>query len=396
MTERKCRNWIQTLGHMTTNTESPDNYWLWSGLYTIGSALRRRVWIAYGIDELLVPNLYVILVSPPGRCRKGPPISLAKRFLKEIGMNVSVDSASKQLIASEIAKAQSTIALPELGTQTESSMAIISKEFSSLLSVDPKEMINFLTDIYDYHDVWEYKVLSRDADKLYGPCVSLFAATTPTYMANNVPYETFGTGFFSRIIIGVGLSKRKREPWPGLTEEQVRLFKDLKSDLNIIKNLKGPMVVSEDARETFDAWYSGLDSMYDRIQDERFHGFIERAHIQVLKVAICLSVSRSNELIITQEDMEKSISIIGDIFKGLPIAFGGFGRSQLAQDLSIIMNQLSRCKRITKDQLIADHAMNLTPEEVNIIVRQLLAMKYIRVVYPQVGGEEYVWIKEEE
>lgn len=386
MAERKCSDWINSLGHMTSNTESPNNYWMWSGIFTIGSVLRRRVWLDYGIDELLVPNLYVILISPPGRCRKGPPVSLAKRFLKLVGMNVSVDSASKQLIANEIAKTQSRIVVPELGTQSESPMAIISKEFSSLLSVDVGEMIKFLTDIYDYHEEWEYKVLSREADKLYGPFVSMMAATTPTYMANNVPYEAFGAGFFSRVLFIVGEDKRKREPWPGLTAEQVRLFEDLRHDLNIIKNLKGRVEISQEAKEMFEEWYLALDDKYEEITDEKFQGFIERAHIQVLKTSICLSVAESNELLVEDKHMAGAIRLIEEVFRTLPEALGSFGRSELSQDLNIVLKQIVAAGEISKGEILRRNTSNITLDTLNRIVEQLTVSGLIRCRIA--GGKE--------
>jgi hypothetical protein len=51
-------------------------------------------------------------------------------------------------------------------------VALISKELSSFMAVNPKEMIEVLTDLFDSHDVWEYKTSEKGTDKLYGVCVN--------------------------------------------------------------------------------------------------------------------------------------------------------------------------------------------------------------------------------
>jgi len=391
MSERRCENWLKTLGQVVDRTEAPAHYWLWSGLFTLGAAMERKVWVPYGLDDIY-PNHYIILVSPPGKCRKGGPIALSKRFLEKVQCTVSKDSTSKQALCNELAASFAQVVLPEMGTVQQSPMAVISKEFSSLLSVDPKQMIEFLTDIYDSHDVWEYRVLSREPEKLYGPCVGLFAATTPTYMANNLPYEAFGAGFFSRVVFIIGTEKKQRIPRPMLDEEERYLMKDLVHDLGIIRHLRGPFQWEDKAGEYFDAWYNELDVKYAEIKDERFHGFIERAHISVLKTAMCIRVSYSDDLTFTVNDIGQAIEEVNSIFPTLSMAFGAMGRSERSQDIQDVMNQLKVVSPISFSQLLGDNWMNMTSPALREVIDVLQKRKMIRSEYRADGEEWYYWL----
>lgn len=396
MTERRrCENWLKSFGKVVSGTESPDHYWMWSGIHTLCAALERRVWLEYGLDPVY-PNMYVVLVSPPGRCRKGPPISLSKRMLKAVGARVSTDSGSKQQLVNEIATSFRQITIPQVGQVQQSPMAVVSKEFSSLLAIDPKTMIEFLTDIYDSHEMWEYKVLSRDPEQIYGPCVSLFAATTPSYLANNVPYEAFGAGFFSRVVFVVGMNKRKRVPRPELSEEKEMLIEDLVYDLKQIRKLAGPIEWTEEAGELFDQWYMTLDEKYRTLKDERFWGFIERAHIQVLKVAMAITVARGDELVFTPDAIGQAIDMIEDIFCDLPKAFGSLGRSELAQDTHDIIWQLQQTKGwITFSQLISDNWQNMSPSTLKQVLETLEAKGALVRRFGANGKEEIKWMEKE-
>jgi len=383
MPRRQCENWLKTLGHMSENTESPPHFWLWSGVYTICSALTRGVWVPYGFDPVY-PNIYVLFVAPPGKCRKGPPLSMAKRLLTAIQASISVDSSSKESLVKDLSDRISHIGDGE-EIEACSPMAIISKELSSLLSVDAKKMIEVLIELYDAHDEWEHKVLSRGSDKIFGPCVSLFAATTPTYLAGNVPYESFGAGFFSRIIMVVGERKPKRVAIPEFTNEQAVMMADLKNDLNLIRQLRGPFIWEPEATEYFTAWYDKLDDKYTEIKDERFHGFIERAHLSVIKTAIALRVAYSDDLRFTVNDVGQAIDLVEDVFTGLPKAFSAMGRAETAIDMDIIQKQIRSVGATTFSDLLNANWMNITEETLLKIMHSLGKMK--KISYTWKNGE---------
>lgn len=378
MKERRLSNWLAGIGDLTERTEAPEHFWLWAGISTLCSALQRKVWVPYGLDKIR-PNLYIILVAPPGKCRKGGPVALSKRLLQTIGCTVSVDSTSKESLTMELANAVITVDIPDQGPTAHSPMAVISKELSSLLAVDAKKMIECLTDLYDDHEVWEYKTKHGKPNKIYGPCVSVFAATTPYYIANNLPYEAFGAGFFSRVVFVVGDDKKCRIPIPEITDRALSILKDLEHDLNIISHLRGEFRWSGEGRDLFENWYYKLDSKYREVKDDRFHGFIERAHVQVLKAAMAIGVSESSNLEFGGDDIGRAIDLIEGIFPDLSKAFGGLGRSDLSLPMHQIREQMMIIQEITFSQLFAENWRNFSPDEFGATIRALTTIGEIEI-----------------
>jgi hypothetical protein len=301
---------------------------------------------------------------------------------------VSVDSSSKESLVKDLASRLRTEGAGD-DIVPVSPMAIISKELSSLLSVDAKKMIEILIELYDAHDVWEHKVLSREPDKIHGPCLSLFAGTTPTWMASNVPYESFGAGFFSRVIMIVGEVKPLKVPIPHLSEADAKLYRMLRHDLNIIRQLWGAFTWPDEAKAIFIKWYNTLDRKYTEIKDERFHGFIERAHLAVIKTAMAIRLGQDNSLAFTVDDMGQAIDLVEQVFVDLPKAFSALGRAETAFDMDAIVRQLVAAKQVKFSMLFKANWMNVTEETLWKIIKSLGRMKLITSEY-QTTDNDYI------
>ena len=92
---RELSDWLTKYLEYTENSESPISYHTWCGLSVIAGALQRRVYLKWGLGRVIYPNLYVVLVGPSGRTRKGVAIGIAKDFLKKIpGITVTPESSS--------------------------------------------------------------------------------------------------------------------------------------------------------------------------------------------------------------------------------------------------------------------------------------------------------------
>lgn len=388
--QRRCTNWIQSLGEYVEETESPRHFWLWAALFTITSSLQRKVWLPFGMDELY-PNLYVTLVAPPGKCRKGSPLSLAKKLLTDIQITVAVDSQSKRSFTAEMAKIGDTGGYFQYDKKPKrnTAIAVVSKELSSFLALDPKGMIECLTDLYDSHEQWAYKTHGQGQDFLYAPCVNVFAATTPIWIAANLPEEAIGGGFTSRVALIHADHKHKRVTIPPPPDDKI--YSDLKFDLAIISNLIGPFEWEAEAFKVFDAWYQGLGTKVRKTRNEKLHSFIERMHIMVLKVAMALRVAYSNDLTLVKSDILGAISTIEDVLAGAGNVFKGHGRSRTALDIAKIMAQINTNKKVTFKQLLSWNMFDITKSELYEILDSIEAGGDIKRIIKE-DGETIIWI----
>jgi len=379
MSQRRCTNWLSSLLDYVEESESPRKFWLWAGISTIASALQRKVWVPFGLDTLY-PNMYILLVAPPGRCRKGAPLGFSKKILTHIKIPVFVDSPTKRALTKELAQiGQTTQFMHDGKPKVQSSMAIVSKELSSFLAVDPKSMIEALTDLYDAHEVWEYKTSEKGTDKLFGVCVNCLMATTPSWMSMNLPKEAIGGGFTSRFILVAGEEKYKFVPMPPLPDE--KLYKMLVLDLLEISKLVGEFSFDPVALRMYEEWYGTIDGLVKKIRDDRLHGYLERIHIMAIKTAMALSVSETNELIIRPQDMDQAITLLHEVLQTASKALGAHGRSEIALDTDRVITQIRQLKEVSFQELHQMNWMHASNEELMKIVQNAQSLGRIECVY---------------
>jgi len=388
---RKLENWLKGLLQYVEETESPREFWLWSGIFTLASALQRRVWIPFGLDNIY-PNLYVLLVAPPGKCRKGSPVSLSKKLLQEIRIPVSADSTSKRALTQELVEISEGQVFNYKGKlRPQAPLAIISKEMSSLLALDPKGMIEALTDLFDSHDEWKYKTSSQGHDFLYGVCVSCLIATTPNWLANNLPQGAIGGGYTSRHVILCGYEKYKRVAIP--PPPDVKIYEKLIHDLNKVAQLVGQFRWGEGAEDFFIDWYNSLDDLIKRTPDTRLHGYIERIHIIALKVAMALRVSYSSELVLSPNDLGRAIDLATEALSSASDALGGHGQSHLGPKTVEVERQIKAKGRMTLKELLLANYRDISLPELREILESLQAMNKIKLVFSSRGDQIAVYNK---
>jgi len=369
---RRCKNWLDTLLTYVEETESPRDFWLWSGISTIGAALQRRVWVPFGLENIY-PNLYMMFVAEPGWCRKGAPVGLSKKMLLEVGVDVSIDSPTKRYLTKkldELSRGQhfqhDGVAMPQ------AAMACISKELSSFLANDPKAMTEALTDLYDSHDVWDYGTSGAGEDVLRSLCISCLMATTPSWIARNLPEEAIGGGFTSRFVLISGQERHKDVPYPPPPPRQ--LYQDLVGDLGRIYQITGEAVWEQDARDHYDNWYLGIRQWAHDVGDSRLFASFSRVHVMAIKAAICYRVSYSDELILTKKDIEQAIKMLTIVFNSASAAFSSHGRSKTAIETDNVYGIIDAYNQISFKKLLRANYRNTDRAELRDVLDNLEAM----------------------
>jgi len=389
MANRKLKDWVTGLLELVEDTEAPRAFWIWGALYTIGATLRRQVWLPFGINNIY-PNLYVLLVAPPAKARKGGPPKLAKQMLNALHIPVAVDSTSKRALTKELEEVSGTQYFTYKGKQqTQASLAVISSEMSSLLAIDPKGIIEFLTDVYDSHDEWKYKTSSQGSDMLYNLCVGAFIATTPTWLMGNLPLEAIGGGFTSRFAIITGYEKYKRLSIPGILDQ--KLYGALIHDLNLMCSIVGPFEWEEHALYRYDKWYNGFDAKIAATKDTRMHGYIERMHVIMLKVAMILRASYSDKLVLVERDVGRAIELVEAVLDTASDSLGGKGESKFGAISDMVMLQIKQYKRIPFHELLAINHRDANKTELEEIIETLVSMKVATETVTQDGTRWLKW-----
>jgi len=386
--KRQLPNWLKGLQEYVEESESPRQFWMWAGLSTIAGALQRKVWLPFGFEPIF-PNLYVLIVAPPGRCRKGAPVAFVKKMLTEIGANVYVDSPTKRALTKALDSLGKNNAFMYQGKpRVHCSITLPSKELSSFLATDTKAMVEILTEIYDCHDIWEYQTSGEGKDKLYGLCTNCFFATTPSWMATNLPEEAIGGGFTSRFVLVSGLEKYKYVPIPPPPDSEI--YKSLKLDLtHISTQLIGEFVWGDGAEKLFSDWYMTIEPKRKATKDERIHSMFERLHVITIKVAMCLRVAYSDDLILTCEDITGAIRLAESVLNTAGDALSDHGRSKQAVDVGKVISQIKLAGSITFQELMKLNFRNTTKTELEEIIQTIQVMGLAKLI-----GNKNPWLSQ--
>lgn len=402
MSSRELSNWLDSYLEFTENTESPTSYHLWCGLSVIAGALQRRVYLNWGIDQVIYPNLYIVLIGPSGRTRKGMAIGIAKNFLKAVAHVTVVpeSSSGRQAMILAMKRALRNFNDPTKNGKISFHCAVtaFSEELAVFLGQGDIPYLANLTDWYDSKDDWEYETVSRGKDSLQGLCLNLLGGTAPDWIQSMIPQEALGGGFTSRIIFVVEEVKRKIVPEHSITPAERELQLKLSNDLERIALLAGEVKFTDDAKAHYVNWYTAQDVQMSQgnmpVADTRFAGYCERRATHLRKLMILCSAARGDDLTITKEDFDRALKFLTSAEENMGKTFGGLGRGRNSEMLQAVLDYLKTMGTSTRQEVMRkfyrdiDLDMFLKIEETMERHMKVIKTKHV----PDVGQVLYEWV----
>ena len=397
---RELSDWLTKYLEYTENSESPISYHTWCGLSVIAGALQRRVYLKWGLGRVIYPNLYVVLVGPSGRTRKGVAIGIAKDFLKKIpGITVTPESSSgRQAMIMAMKRAIVNFQDPSDGKiKFHCSVTAFSEELSVFLGQGDIAYLSNLTDWYDSKDDWEYETVGRGKDSLQGLCLNLMGGTAPDWIQSMIPQEALGGGFTSRIIFVVEEVKRKIIPKYIPTQEELEMQEVLQRDLERISQLAGEITFTEDAEKLYIDWYIDQDKKLSAglpaVPDTRFAGYCERRATHLQKLMIICSASRCDDLKISAADFNRALSLLHMAELNMPKTFGGLGKSRMSDETDAVMGYIKSVRTTTRKILLQKFYRDLDPNTLAQVESLMTQMGVLKIkLMPEHADKQYTWI----
>lgn len=375
MGERKAGDWIQGFRYFTGESEAPDSYIFWTAMTTLSGALRRRVYVPW-IYYKFYPNIYTVLVGPPGKVHKSSVIHFARQFLRELKIPIASEAVTKEgLIEQMVARAGKVQVGKEL--HTVSALAVISSELMTFVAPSSERMIEFLTDIFDTPDEWEYTTKGSGTKLIERPYLSLLAGTTPSWIANSFDITFVEQGLASRTLFVFENKPRFHRAFSNITTDMWDMRDRLVEDLKQIAKLQGEFTWTDDGREWFRHWYE--EELPQEKLDYRLSGYLARKPTHVLKVAMLLSVSESDSMLLDERYLRTAKAALDALEPSMARTFSAVGRNPYASDLERIWSDIVFEGGMTKGEIVERNYHAMGRQAIDEQLENLTLMGVIRM-----------------
>lgn len=394
---RELPNWLSGYLQYTENSEPPKSYQTWCGLSLVAGALQRKVYLRWGF-ETIYPNLFVVLVGPSGRARKGVALGIAKDMLGKItNVSMAPEASSREAIILAMKRSLVNFSDPvDNRIKFHCSLTAFSEELSVLLGQNDIKLLANLTDWYDSKDDWAYETVGRGRDALQGLCFNLLGATAPEWLQSMLPQEAIGGGFTSRVIFVVEERKGKTVPKHHLTAEELALQESLIHDLEMINQMRGQFKFSPEGEQSYVEWYALQDANLLKgkaaVEDTRFAGYCERRTTHLRKLMMILSACRGDDLMLTQQDFEAALAVLEMTEVKMGKTFGGLGKAAHSDSTEKVIEYIKMMGSTTRSVLMARFYRDIDSFTLKNIEDQLQQMKVVEVkLLPDKGEKMYTW-----
>jgi uncharacterized protein DUF3987 len=339
---RKLKNgFLQSYEEFADDGFSPPQFNTWTALSIIAGALERRVWFPWNSEYTFYPNIYVLLVSRPGKGKSvssGKGVSILREVARRSGaLNVMPAQVTEAKFIELMGHGRSfmnTTDGREITVFQNAGYYYASEASNSLRNIFG-DFIACLTDFYDCPEVWE-RATKKDGNRiqLKNVCMNILAGSTFDYLGKLVSDENIQGGFASRILYVVQYDDSPRDQlFQGGETDAIKslraTYKEaLIQDLTEIAKMVGPMQAAPGVGEAWQSWHKAHEKKISAMSSEHLQSVLARTNTNVIKTTILLSASESSDRIIKLSHFERAVELVEAVTKEVPKIFM---RSKLAQ-----------------------------------------------------------------
>jgi len=394
MTQRRCKDWLQSFIQYASFGEAPLKMYFWTGVATLAGALRRRVWIDQKYFEW-TPNFYIILVAPPGVVSKSTTAGVGMNLLKDVpGITFGPDVVTWQKLIEDMGKSKELVLNPQTGEYLPMSCVTLSaSEFGALLNPTDRDMVDVLVSLWDGQPgAFKKSTKTSGNDVIENPWINIIACTTPAWIAGNFPEYMIGGGFTSRCIFVYASKKRQYVAYPAdhVPPGFGQLRADLVHDLELISTMVGEYEIDDEAKAWGENWYANhWGSKHKNLPPEQFGGYLARKQTHIHKLAIILAASESDHLVIYPRHLEMASEMVDALEDDMPYVFDKIGRTQQTQVLNDLVEIIAAYHSISQQDLYKNLSRKCTYKEFLEVLSSAQQAGFVKV--EQRGAQMHVF-----
>jgi len=383
----ETHNIVRLYMHHVGKSEVPDVYHLWSCLSLIAACVADRVWFRKFADTRLFPNLYVLLVGPPG-IGKGTSINSCTKFVANMPKVQSyAGNITKQALIDELSQRRQK--------NLPSNIWLISPELGD--DVPPgqlgEELLRFLTKIYE----GDFSLPIKERTRLHGlheihhPCTNWLAGTTKEWLTLSLPSYAIGGGSLARIaLISTTYDPNQRIHTITYPSDRAEVVEHLYSRVKELCFIGGEFQICAEAKAMDEQWYMGREAP----EDETVLPSWKRQHDFVLKLAMILSLADDIDLMIQPGHLKRAQVLAREAYKDLPDIITYASATPETKGMDYIVRAVKVAGQIPRYILMRKVSnRGINKRKFDEVIDTLVQQKDIRRATSPHGGVVYVWNK---
>jgi hypothetical protein len=317
---RRLADWVSAFHEHTNYITSPSIFRKWGAISCIAGALERKVWVE-SQGERKYPNLYTILVGPPGVGKSAITSRIQKLWSELPEHHMSPSNTTKAALIDALGDAERVVMRPKEAEPIVkfNSLKILSNELGVLLPAYEGEFMSTLTDIYDGTPYEERRRSSKTGPLVIErPQFNMLAATTPAHLNDFLPAGAFDQGFLSRCFLAYSgeIILRPLFETAVVNKEE---WRNLVLDLKHIAKMYGPMMFTAESAAAITAWHMGGGR--PKPQHPKLHNYNTRRTIHLLKLCIVASASSSDDMLIELDHYHTAMNWLMELETAMPDIF---------------------------------------------------------------------------
>lgn len=305
----------------------------------MAAALERKVFTVTS-DKALYPNLYTILVGPPGT-GKTNAIDEGRYIIDTIDeIHLAPAVTTKEYLYDVIEgyfHADLNIDTGELFEQ--SALSVFADEFAVFLKRGDVDFMVALSKLYDCAKIFDKGTRHHGVNNIKRPWLNIMGGVTPFWLKETFTDDAFETGFPARVILVYDRTDLKLNLWKPVPARKEK-FTELCRDLVTINQIKGEYHWTTEAQEFLQTWID--EGMRPKIEDRKFIHYNRRRPIQILKLSMIMAAARTNDLIITIADVKLAQTILLDAESSLKEVAKAMGSNPFKSQMDTIYSYINR------------------------------------------------------
>jgi hypothetical protein len=273
-------------------------------------------------------------------------------------VHLGPQSVTWQALTEALSQAHDPVCLPgEAEPQSTSCLTLVLSELGNLIKPDNKELLDVLIPLWDGQlETWSHRTKTQGSTIIKNPWLNIIGCTTPTWLQSNFSKDFFGNGLTSRMVFVYANQKHKLVAYPSQCIQRAEYYSEqqrLLDDLIQISELSGEFQLTPEARNLGVAWYEAHWNTPRNtvVAGERFDGYWARKQTHIHKLAMVISASRRNELIITHDDLQAAIAQVEALEPNMRKVFNSIGAAPAAKVSNEILGIIRTYGKISYQEL---------------------------------------------